>query len=695
LATFLTLFERLCEPIVRLYTEQLLSGLAYLHKNGVVHRDVKVANVLVDEAGTVKLADFGASKILSRLQQSEEATSPNDHARAPQWESSLQARGITTTKGTPLYMAPEVAFGAVHTSKSDIWSVGCTVLQMLTGKEPWSECADASLFALMQRIAATTCGPPLPDFVSAEAISFLKLCFQRDPNDRPTAADLLCHSFLRRKDPERDAYASANLAAGTAFDIPERITDARPVALHNPSHPLANQKSLGLTAQMVHPHVEFSRSPPHEANERLGAAEQRRTSFVDDVTAGPFDRFPVNLPAHADVVAQHNPALSSVYAESLQVSNNLELLEELSNFAGIPIYKDGNGLLQTFSEYIPILAHRINDRTLLERPPPLAALAMLPVHVDCSDNADTSAELDDGTGRAPSQNSELSADAPESESDGGTGSGGVPSAAPAATISTPMLRDAPDVTVDVSAMCLKHPEPIPTAKDLEYNHGYHSVWNPSISSVADVKVQLPVVPELQLRGSDAAHCIVPPVRYGQTTFMTSKPVLTNRKMEPAAGQLSTRSPTAFIVCRNEPTPNRGVNMSPMSPSADYAQGSPGRSEFVRSAYSAALDHERSVAVSAGSPRGKADNALRDVSGLSDFTKTGAATTAVASHYSEAPQREAKLPLQPDFVPQRSMTPALTSPASMYDSSSPARPASLSSRLPSHRASASIFDDTPR
>ncbi|KAK4755888.1 hypothetical protein SAY87_009645 [Trapa incisa] len=153
------------------YTRQILSGLKYLHERNVIHRDIKCANILVDVNGFVKLADFGLAK----------ATKLND---------------IKSSKGTPYWMAPEVVrpkklgYGLA----ADIWSLGCTVLEMLTRQIPYSN------MEWMQALFKIGRGepPPIPDTLSTDAKDFILNCLQVNPKDRPTAAQLLDHSFVKR-----------------------------------------------------------------------------------------------------------------------------------------------------------------------------------------------------------------------------------------------------------------------------------------------------------------------------------------------------------------------------------------------------------------------------------------------------------------------------------------------------------------
>nr|XP_004515672.1 mitogen-activated protein kinase kinase kinase 1-like isoform X1 [Cicer arietinum] len=156
---------------VSAYTRQILQGLKYLHDQNVVHRDIKCANILVHASGSVKLADFGLAK----------ATTLND---------------VKSCKGTAFWMAPEVVKGKNkgYGLPADVWSLGCTVLEMLTGQIPYFnlEC--------MQAIFRIGKGerPPIPDSLSRDAKDFIMQCLQVNPDDRPTAAQLLNHPFVQR-----------------------------------------------------------------------------------------------------------------------------------------------------------------------------------------------------------------------------------------------------------------------------------------------------------------------------------------------------------------------------------------------------------------------------------------------------------------------------------------------------------------
>lgn len=180
IASLLRNFGAFDETVARAYTRQILVGLEFLHRHGIVHRDIKGGNVLVHPSGACKLADFGAStKIKDLLQQEEHQDGDSDaHLR-----------------GTIRWMAPEILKQEPQDSKIDIWSVGCTVLEMISGQPPWSEFTDNTL-GLIYHLARTDKPPSIPPELSVEGKDFVLACLNRDPTKRPTAKELLAHPFV-------------------------------------------------------------------------------------------------------------------------------------------------------------------------------------------------------------------------------------------------------------------------------------------------------------------------------------------------------------------------------------------------------------------------------------------------------------------------------------------------------------------
>ncbi|KAI4108982.1 MAG: hypothetical protein L6R37_000700 [Teloschistes peruensis] len=161
------------QSLVSSLTRQVLSGLAYLHQEGVLHRDLKADNILLDVDGTCKISDFGISKK----------------------SDNIYGNDITNNmQGSVFWMAPEVirSQGTGYSAKVDIWSLGCVVLEMFAGRRPWSK--DEAIGAIY-KLGELNQAPPIPDDVageiSAEAVAFMLDCFTVDPRERPTAETLL------------------------------------------------------------------------------------------------------------------------------------------------------------------------------------------------------------------------------------------------------------------------------------------------------------------------------------------------------------------------------------------------------------------------------------------------------------------------------------------------------------------------
>lgn len=183
-------FGSLDEAVTRSYTKQLLDALDYCHLNNVVHRDIKGKNILIDTKGTLKLADFGSAKRFSNGLS-------ND---APSLSYNY----------TPLWTAPEVLVGN-YNSKVDIWSLGCVIIEMATGKAPWAEENFENPFRALYHIGHSGSIPALPPSLSALGKEFLLLCLQRDPEKRPNAATLLKHAWLDGIDATQAARRAAAL----------------------------------------------------------------------------------------------------------------------------------------------------------------------------------------------------------------------------------------------------------------------------------------------------------------------------------------------------------------------------------------------------------------------------------------------------------------------------------------------------
>ncbi|KAH7462761.1 hypothetical protein FOMA001_g18453 [Fusarium oxysporum f. sp. matthiolae] len=165
------------EFIVASLTRQTLSGLAYLHHEGILHRDLKADNILLDVDGTCKISDFGISKRTDNIYGNDKTNN---------------------MQGSVFWMAPEVIRSQCegYSAKVDIWSLGCVVLEMFAGERPW---AKEEVVGAIYKIANGE-APPIAEDIQGTlgplAVAFMMDCFQVDPFDRPTADVLLLqHPF--------------------------------------------------------------------------------------------------------------------------------------------------------------------------------------------------------------------------------------------------------------------------------------------------------------------------------------------------------------------------------------------------------------------------------------------------------------------------------------------------------------------
>nr|CCC90929.1 unnamed protein product [Trypanosoma congolense IL3000] len=158
------------EEETRVYTKQLLKGLSYLHRRRIIHRDLKGDNLFVTTDGILKVGDFGTSKDL---------------------QATVETNSVA---GTPNFMAPEVINCSGHSYMADIWSVGCCVLEMLSGHPPFWKLDNC--MAVMFAILRGELEKHIPDHLSEDAADFISQCTRTNPKERLTASQLLRHPWI-------------------------------------------------------------------------------------------------------------------------------------------------------------------------------------------------------------------------------------------------------------------------------------------------------------------------------------------------------------------------------------------------------------------------------------------------------------------------------------------------------------------
>jgi len=160
---------KLSEYQARNFMDQLVSGLLYLHKCHVIHRDLKLANLLLDEHYNVKIADFGLATVLQNVEDMHH-----------------------TMCGTPNYMARETVSGDGHGLESDVWSLGCLLYTFLVGNPPFDTNVVRST---LKRVVIGDY--VIPEHVSNTATDLIKKLLMKNPHERITLEEIIDHPFMK------------------------------------------------------------------------------------------------------------------------------------------------------------------------------------------------------------------------------------------------------------------------------------------------------------------------------------------------------------------------------------------------------------------------------------------------------------------------------------------------------------------
>lgn len=168
--------QRLPEKTVQQIAKQLVKALHYLHSNRIIHRDMKPQNVLIGSGGRIKLCDFGFARAMSS-----------------------NTIVLTSIKGTPLYMSPELVKEQPYDATSDLWSLGVILYELYVGQPPFYT---NSIYSLINHIVKDPV--KYPGDISRDFKSFLQGLLQKNPLKRLTWPHLLHHPFVRETESDRD-----------------------------------------------------------------------------------------------------------------------------------------------------------------------------------------------------------------------------------------------------------------------------------------------------------------------------------------------------------------------------------------------------------------------------------------------------------------------------------------------------------
>ncbi|KAJ7341709.1 hypothetical protein JRQ81_006520 [Phrynocephalus forsythii] len=222
--------KRLEEKEVKKYTRQIMSAVEHLHRHGIVHRDLKIENFLLDENNNIKIVDFGLSNIMK--------------------SEGLSQELLSTQCGSPAYAAPELLAHKKYGPKVDVWSIGVSMFAMLTGTLPFT----VEPFNIKQLHLKMVKGEmnPIPPHISAGAVRFVHSLLEPDPMKRPMIKEAMKDKWLNdshnRKPLNPSLYKNRLCPDELNPIVLSYMTEGMALNLSNIVNALINNKPSSTTA---------------------------------------------------------------------------------------------------------------------------------------------------------------------------------------------------------------------------------------------------------------------------------------------------------------------------------------------------------------------------------------------------------------------------------------------------------------
>lgn len=186
------------EVHVNKFFSQIISALKYLYDKKILHRDLKPQNILLDNNNNIKLTDFDFAKFFN--------------------DDEL----LKTICGTPLYMAPEIIKYKEYNNKSDIWSLGIILYQMITGKHPYKA---KTHYELVKKIESEHIIIPSKFDISQECYNIIHILLQKNPADRINWIDLFNHPWINMTIINTNNYKIKSINTESSIEIDNDLSD--------------------------------------------------------------------------------------------------------------------------------------------------------------------------------------------------------------------------------------------------------------------------------------------------------------------------------------------------------------------------------------------------------------------------------------------------------------------------------------